>query len=1237
MPDLSASIPAFSGTAIAGTGARESAREWISNVKMVAGQAGWRDGVVFAVAASKLSGTALKWHRARGKQLETWEKWAEELQKVFPDDESNPLALYERMLRRTQGPRESVVDYFFDKSYLCTKCDVKEDTSQWKNLIIAGLQNANHAAILRLKAASFTTSLELLEAAKSLEAGEEAYLSSHGSHRPPSQGGSKRVSTTPEGVETKPKQIAHGSAERAAEPKCYRCRKYGHVVKDCPMPVHRTNNETTKPGAGQPSQYVSASSSSELPNIKYVKTAVVNQKSYDALVDTGSSVCTIKASDAMGCCSRFEEDNLELYGFGQSPVKCLSRFRTTIEIDGVKGEDVMLHVVPDTAQHFSVIIGRTWTELPNIAYVKVDDTFKIMDKRDDTFGHLEPFTQNQALKITTKNDAALEPRSVNFIMASVDLEGGTDVLYQRKGTMTASVFHVASKQLSVPVANTSNCEKVLKKGMSLGRVEEVNIDTAKLSATSETMEVKTATADPIHEKDVATGNDVTTKERQDLLKLLNQHRECFATNIEELGCTNLIEIDIVLKEGNHVVEYLGFVIGEGGVRPGTDKVRAIDEFSAPKDLHEVKRFLGLTSFFRRFVPRYAALSEPLSRLTRKGEAFHWDQDQEDAFQALKSALTSHPVLQLYNPKARTEVHTDACANGLAGILLQADENDVLHPVYYVSKKTSPAERFYHSSKLELLAIVWTIERLRPFLIGIEFTLVTDCQALVYLNATKTLKPQIARWFDMLQEYTFDIRHRPGSKMEHVDAMSRAAVEDPSDPWDNVIADKLDMWMTISLHDQALIIQRSDEEIRLIATILEKKSCDRTAEERALAQNFVLKEGRLFRETEANGKKKLLYVMPNSMRKSLCVKFHDLEGHFGLDRTIAKISETYWFPGMCRYVREHIRRCFECLICKVPSGKEKGLLHPIPPGRRPFETIHADHLGPFVRSKKGNKYILVVIDNLTKYVRLFPSRDTSAKSVIKSCEDFTLSHGLPERIITDRGTCFTSKAFEEFCKVGGIQHVLNSTRHPRANGQVERVNRTLVPTIMTTMDGNDQREWDIGLKGVEAFLNTSYNKSTGRTPFEVLLGYNPKFHDGALREIAETEDNVAWTNPEQLQAEVRTRILDSQAKYKKRFDMRHCSGDTLKAGDVVVMRCAPEHTGEPTKTQPRYKGPLVVTEVKPNDTYEVAALMGTRSRHYATTAHISSQKTWSTSNKDVEDFEEPSDESEGASDARMAEC
>ncbi|KAK8771390.1 hypothetical protein V5799_025367 [Amblyomma americanum] len=432
MPDLSASNPAFWGTATAVNGARKSTMEWISNIKMVAGQAGWRDAVVFAVAASKLSGTALKWHRARGKQLETWEKWAEELQKVFPDDESNPLALYERMLRCTQGPRKSVVDYFFGKIHLCTKCDIKEDTSQWKNMITAGLQNGNHAATLRLKAASFTASLELLEVAKSLEAREAAYLSSHGSHRPPSHGESKRVSATPEGVETKPKQIAHGGAERATEPKCYRCRKYGHVVKDFPMPVHRTNNETTKPGAGQPSQYVSASSSSELPSIKYVKTVVVNQMSYVAVDDTGSSVCMIKASDAMGCYSCFEEDNLELYEYGDSPVKCLSRLRKNIEIGGVKGEDVMPYVMPDTAQHFSVIIYRTWTELSNIANVKVYDAFKFMGKRDDTFGHLEPFTKIQAIKITTKNDVALEPRSVNFIMASVDFEGEADVLYQRK-------------------------------------------------------------------------------------------------------------------------------------------------------------------------------------------------------------------------------------------------------------------------------------------------------------------------------------------------------------------------------------------------------------------------------------------------------------------------------------------------------------------------------------------------------------------------------------------------------------------------------------------------------------------------------------------------------------------------------------------------------------------------------------------------------------------------------------
>lgn len=164
-------------------------------------------------------------------------------------------------------------------------------------------------------------------------------------------------------------------------------------------------------------------------------------------------------------------------------------------------------------------------------------------------------------------------------------------------------------------------------------------------------------------------------------------------------------------------------------------------------------------FFRRFIHKYAHIAEPLTCLTKKGEPFIWSSEQEGAFDELKRLLTNRPVLRIFNPDSPiTEVHTDACVDGLAGILLQGYTDKMLHLVYCVSKKTTWVERHYHSSRLKLMAIVWTLGRLRSFLLGGTFTIFTDCQALIYLNEYKTTKHQIARWFDLLQEFDFEVRY-----------------------------------------------------------------------------------------------------------------------------------------------------------------------------------------------------------------------------------------------------------------------------------------------------------------------------------------------------------------------------------------------------------------------------------------------------------------------------------------------
>ncbi|UYV80091.1 hypothetical protein LAZ67_18001653, partial [Cordylochernes scorpioides] len=282
--------------------------------------------------------------------------------------------------------------------------------------------------------------------------------------------------------------------------------------------------------------------------------------------------------------------------------------------------------------------------------------------------------------------------------------------------------------------------------------------------------------------------------------------------------------------GRREVEFLGYVISTGGLKPGPRKIKAIEEFPEPKNVHDIRRFLGLTNFFRRFVKDFARKAEPLSRLTKKGSQFEWKEEQRRSFGGLRKDLVEYPVLAHYNPELKTEVHCDASAEGLAGMVLQMDEDGKWRLVYCVSKKTTEAEKMYHSSKLELMAIVWTLDRLRLFLVGIKFTVVTDCQALVYMNAKKTTNPQIARWYNLIQEYDFEIRHKPGEKMAHVDGMSRAPVDDPRDTMEEIVEKNLEVCLTITPEEQILMIQHSDPELRDLIQIFRKDPCDRTVGE-----------------------------------------------------------------------------------------------------------------------------------------------------------------------------------------------------------------------------------------------------------------------------------------------------------------------------------------------------------------------------------------------------------------------
>jgi transposase InsO family protein len=313
-------------------------------------------------------------------------------------------------------------------------------------------------------------------------------------------------------------------------------------------------------------------------------------------------------------------------------------------------------------------------------------------------------------------------------------------------------------------------------------------------------------------------------------------------------------------------------------------------------------------------------------------------------------------------------------------------------------------------------------------------------------------------------------------MAHVDALSRAPVDSKEVPLDDALAERHEVCVLVSKEERIVMCQAADEELKRIKRMVEQNAMNESA------VPYLLEDGILYRLH----REKKLFVMLKSMRKSLVVTAHDLSGHPAVDRTVANILQDFWFPGVRRYVKQHIRACFECLLTRVPRGKRPGLLHPIPLGKRPFDTVHVDHVGPFITAPGGLRYILVMVDNFTKFVVLQAVSSTKAEPLIECLKRFVDMYGLPGHLITDRGTCYTSGAFEQFCTDQGIKLIRTSSRHPQANGQVERTHSVVMASLMTV--GNEPNQWAESLPEVQRLLNNSETKVTSKTPFEMLHGY-----------------------------------------------------------------------------------------------------------------------------------------------------
>lgn len=571
--------------------------------------------------------------------------------------------------------------------------------------------------------------------------------------------------------------------------------------------------------------------------------------------------------------------------------------------------------------------------------------------------------------------------------------------------------------------------------------------------------------------------------------------------------------------------------------------------------------MGLSSYFRKFVPNFGQITKPLYNLLKSDVAFIVGAVELEAFELIKARLVSSPVLAIYDPKDITELHCDASSDGYGAILMQKKSDLKWHPIFYFSKRTTLVESKYHSFELETLSIIYALRRIRVYLYGIHFTIITDCESLRLTLNKKDINPRIARWAMEFQNYDYEVVHRAGKRMQHVDALSRT-------PTISVIEEN-------SLEFNLAICQNADVNIKNLRSMLEKSE----------DKYFEMRNGLVYRKHHND----VLFYVPVAMETAIMRKCHDEMGHLGVEKTVSIIMYNYWFPDMKQKIVKYIRNCPKCLSYSPTAGKREGMSHTIYKGKVPFEAIHIDHYGPMDRTHKIKQYILIVIDGFTKYVKLYPTKTVSSSKVIKYLTDYFQCYSRPRILISDRGTAFTS---QEFLTEQNIKHILIATGSPQANGQAERVHRTLTPMLSKLTDNSNGRYWYHVVKEVEFALNNTRNKSTGESPSTLLFGCNQC--GLVVDEIAEHLNDLKASSERDLD-KIRNKASDKleqvQRQIENRVNQKRRPAHLYQTDDLVLIRNFDNTPGVSKKLIPKFKGPYKIQKVLRNDRYILADVEG----------------------------------------------
>ena len=603
------------------------------------------------------------------------------------------------------------------------------------------------------------------------------------------------------------------------------------------------------------------------------------------------------------------------------------------------------------------------------------------------------------------------------------------------------------------------------------------------------------------------------------------------------------------------IQYLGHITSSKGVQADEEKIKDMVKWPQPKDVTGLRGFLGLSGYYRRFVKGYGEIAAPLTRLLQKN-SFAWDEQATEAFEKLKMAMTTIPVLALPNWDLPFLIKTDASGTGLGAVLSQNG-----HPIAFFSQKLSTRAQAKSIYERELMAVVLSVQKWRHYLLGRKFTIISDQKALKFLLEQREVQPQFQKWLTKLLGYDFEILYQPGLQNKAADALPR--MEYPLE---------VNSLTTTGIVDMEVIDKEVNQDEELQKTIKELKQNPEGI------SKFSWENGKLFY------KKRVVLSKKSSVIPTLLHTFHDsiLGGHSGFLRTYKRMSGELYWEGMKADIKKYVEQCEICQRNKYEATKPAGVLHPLPAPEAILEEWLMDFIEGLPKAG-GMNVIMVVVDRLSKYAYFITMKHPfTAKQVATTfIEKIISKHGVPKSIVSDRDKVFISHFWKELFTTMGTKLKRSTAFHPQTDGQTERVNQCLETYLRCFCNEQPQR-WHKFIPWAELWYNTTFHSSIRSNPFKIVYGRQPPpILSYGTRKTQNDEVEIMLKERDLALNALKENLHLAQNRMKKWADTKRRELK-FKVGDEVYLKLRPYRQRSLArkrceKLAPKFYGPYTIIE------------------------------------------------------------